>query len=408
MGVKIARDIVDTFSVVLDTLEQITNVLPVIETYTNLYSASSIQLLRDPLTNLYSDMIEFSLSAIRLYDRSTIRTLGRAAWSSLEKDFKNLLKNMDTHSKELDRAAEAEHMNETSEFRDEQRIANGQRGDFEREMRYRFAALLNPSSAASAPPSYNDAPLDLLSAYFTGRDEEIRKIRDAFSTSNGSRSLRCAIHGMYGVGKTQILLTYAQAEFNAGNYCYIFWISGASVEKLNQGVNRLLEILCLPERHEPEQSSKVLAAKSWLEKGDTSDSKRWLLVLDNADKEIIDSIREFLPRSNARGDILLSTRTEGMAEAMATTGGKRHLYFEIQVPSPEDAAKLLFRVSELDSDRSDPMSMKQAVKLIKSVGCLPLAVDQAGGFLKNTGQSLASVTKLYGSERRREVNTAYL
>src|SRR5205085_10259182 len=69
---QVARDIIDTFSVVLETLEDIVRSLPSWEAYVQLYGYSRIQLLRPALVQMYSDLISFGLCAIRLFNRSTL------------------------------------------------------------------------------------------------------------------------------------------------------------------------------------------------------------------------------------------------------------------------------------------------------------------------------------------------
>ena len=59
-------------------------------------------------------------------------------------------------------------------------------------------------------PRFNDAPLDLLSVKFTGREQEIALIIEFLEAVYGDLPTRCALHGMHGVGKSQV--TYALAK----------------------------------------------------------------------------------------------------------------------------------------------------------------------------------------------------
>ena len=68
----VARDIIDTFNAVLETLEDIARSLPSWEAYVQLYGYSRIQLPRPALVQIYSDLISFGLYAIRLFNRSTL------------------------------------------------------------------------------------------------------------------------------------------------------------------------------------------------------------------------------------------------------------------------------------------------------------------------------------------------
>jgi hypothetical protein len=72
---QIANDIVQTWETVLDTLEQITKVLPSVKAYVELYGKSQLQLLREPLVNIYADMISFGLRAVKLINKSKLSVL---------------------------------------------------------------------------------------------------------------------------------------------------------------------------------------------------------------------------------------------------------------------------------------------------------------------------------------------
>ena len=72
---QIANDIVQTWETVLDTLEQITKVLPSVKAYVELYGKSQLQLLREPLVSIYADMISFGLRAVKLINKSKLSVL---------------------------------------------------------------------------------------------------------------------------------------------------------------------------------------------------------------------------------------------------------------------------------------------------------------------------------------------
>ena len=65
---------------------------------------------------------------------------------------------------------------------------------------------------------FNDAPLDLLSVNFTGREREIALIIEFLEKVYGDVPTRCAIHGMHGVGKSQISNALAKELYNNGRY----------------------------------------------------------------------------------------------------------------------------------------------------------------------------------------------
>jgi hypothetical protein len=113
---------------------------------------------------------------------------------------------------------------------------------------------------------------------------------------------------MPGIGKSQLALQYAALSHNRQQYSVVFWVSGATVEKLNQGLAKILTLVGHPDRDHPEQSTRLISARRWLEESDAHSSIKWLLVLDNINREVMAFLREHLPRKNSMGNILLTTR----------------------------------------------------------------------------------------------------
>jgi hypothetical protein len=123
-------------------------------------------------------------------------------------------------------------------------------------------AISGPSSPSREP--VNNAPVDLLSVHFTGRGEELDFLKAALSKSHNGSPSRCAVHGMPGLGKTQLLLRYAKLSFDRHQYIRVFWISATSVDKLNQGFAGILDLIKHPDRFLEDQYAKLTSARLWL------------------------------------------------------------------------------------------------------------------------------------------------
>jgi len=257
----------------------------------------------------------------------------------------------------------------------------------------------------SSPLSFNDAPVDLLSVHFTGRVKDLAHLRAVLDMEYGDVPARCAIHGMPGLGKSQLTLEFAKSSFDQQRYSLIFWISATTVEKLNHGFANLLNLVGHPDRFIPEQRARLIAARRWLEECD--DTSRWLLILDNVDGATLSFLREHLPRKNRRGNILFNTRTRNVAEALAHVAGQEHVVFELCLPTAQDAAQLL--LAHLDDANDSSVAMPsiagKAEEVVRCVGCLPLAVVQAASFLKQSHTSLEELLILYRSEHKIDVRT---
>ena len=139
------------------------------------------------------------------------------------------------------------------------------------------------------------------------------------STDRTCRKI-CVLHGMGGIGKTQLAIEFARKYRQS--YSAVFWIDGSSKEKLKQSIanianqlpqHQLLERakLYVQQPHE-ELDGAVDDVLSWFSQ---SSNEQWLLVYDNVDREISAEVgdpeafnlREFLPEAD-QGCILITSR----------------------------------------------------------------------------------------------------
>ena len=257
------------------------------------------------------------------------------------------------------------------------------------------------SGCSSQPPplSFNDAPIDFLSPHFTGREEDLCRIGEVLGVVYDSAPARCGVYGMQGMGKTQLALQYAKISYNQQRHTVVFWISGATVEKLNQGLARVLTLIGHPDRDHTEQSTRLTAARRWFEESGVM----WLLVLDNVTQEAVGFLREHLPRKGSSGNVLLTSRTRAVAETSTCAAGQQHPIFELRSPSLKDAVTLLLR--EAGIDMNDPASpfASGAEDMVKSVGFLPLAISHAASYAKQSGNNLDDVLAIYQSKDKYDV-----
>jgi hypothetical protein len=209
---------------------------------------------------------------------------------------------------------------------------------------------------------------------------------------------------MPGLGKTQLLLRYAKLSWDQNRYSCIFWISAASVDKINQGISGILDLIEHPDRYLQDQTAKLTAARVWLEKYEGGD---WLLVFDNVHRETLSFLRVHFPLANERGNILFSTRTEDVAESLVNAAGEQHPILGLQVMDLRETANLLFKDAGINAEIVTPSLLGQAEDLVKRVGRLPLAVVQAASFMKQTHTFLHNMLEFYKKERKLEVSSMY-
>jgi hypothetical protein len=275
---------------------------------------------------------------------------------------------------------------------------HGGANQYERNQYYLPFETAGPSSQAPTSLCFNDAPLELLSVYFTGRMKEWTRIGEIFDTVHDDVPTICVIHGMHGIGKSQLALQFANSAFNQRRYSLVFWLSAATVERLNHGFSNILNLIGHPERFHSEQSARLAAARCWLE--DTR-SLSWLLVLDNVDRSALDFVRDYMPRNNRRGNILFTTRTEIIAMALAR---QQYDVIELGLLDVQEAVNLLLTETNTNANSHTSSALRKAENVVKCVGCLPLTVSQAASFMKVSCKNLDDILFLFGSKHKMPVS----
>lgn len=238
-----------------------------------------------------------------------------------------------------------------------------------------------PEPAEPAGPIWYVPPY---TPFFTGRERELESLRKTFMARAGL--VTQALTGLGGMGKTQTALAYAH-RYRA-EYQTVFWAQAENREVLFGDMTRFASILQLPARDISEQQVIVGAVTRWLEA-----NTNWLLILDNVNDLAL--VREVLPRQG-NGHVLLTTQTR----ALAGVAQDAHLNELL----PEDAQLLLLRRANLlrqDAPLAEASTaqQEQARALAEELGSLPLALDQAGAYLGETGCGLAAYLELYRSQR---------
>lgn len=221
--------------------------------------------------------------------------------------------------------------------------------------------------------------------YFTGREKYLESLDQHFKgNSQVAVTQPLSISGLGGVGKTQLALAYAHRNYRKV-YRTVLWVNAANQTTLEADYHALARLLQLPEKNEREVGCIVQAVKKWLE-----DHDGWLLILDNADD--LELARSFLP-TEPRGHILFTTRSQ-----IVGTVAKR---IEVNVMEREEGVSFLLRRSKRGSEvESLPSSVREAAtRLVGLLGEHPLALDQAGAYIEETGVSFDNYIQKYRQQR---------
>ncbi|KAF7965512.1 hypothetical protein HWV62_43094 [Athelia sp. TMB] len=394
----IARDVSDAFSTVLDVLEDVRNSLPTLDVYIRLFGSSNIQLLRRPLVEMYSHLMLLGIEAMKLFNRSMLGTLGKAASSGLSKDLQALTAKIVKARDEVDRVANLEHMHQNDAALKVQAAENRKAALFRQGEALANFPSLEPSQADRFPemrsllekthdgteerpiPRINDAPVRRVSDHFTGRKKELECLRSTIDSWSSGAPTLFVIYGSPGRGKSQLALHYADQSFTSGRYSHIFWASATTIEKASQGMANVLDLIDHKDRHHPEQTVRLRTARLWLENADRHGCPSWLFIFDNATWDTVPFLLEHLPLQNGHDTILVTTRTLDIAERIANVAKQKASFLDLTPLSSAQSVELFLKRAQLDGSAN--VNPGDIEKLVKQFGCLPLAIDQAGAYVK--------------------------
>ncbi|KAF7972004.1 hypothetical protein HWV62_19289 [Athelia sp. TMB] len=378
-----ARDVSDSITTICDFFNKLSGILLINEIYVEMFAASRIQLLRAPLIEMYTHLMLFGVRAVELASRSRARAFWGSIWSSPSKVFSGLTEQIAQARQEIDRVAHVEHMRQTSEASNAQAAANEQ---VLSQLKGMNAQPKNPSVTVKR---LNTAPIVFISDHFTGRDSELETITRTVNSWKSDKPALFAIHGDPGRGKSQLALQYAHLSFESGKYTHIFWASATTEEKTTQALANVLDLVDHKDRHHPEQTVRLMAARLWLENANQHGCPSWLFIFDNVTWATVKFLLEHLPSQNGQGTILVTTRTLDIAEHVTNAVKQKQSFLELLPLSVGQSVKLLLARAGLDN--SAAVHQGDLEKFVKKFGCLPLAVEQAGAYIKQKHTHLDKV-----------------
>ena len=243
--------------------------------------------------------------------------------------------------------------------------------------------LLEPSPQISEP-LYFVPPGFRANSYFVGRDDVLKELDEHLFDSRREIGTACVLlHGQPGVGKSHLACQYVTTnrdKFPGG----VFWLNAHSQSELEHDfwmiaqkmVARVSPDMLTVTKSAPH--SYVEVVQEWFKS-----RRNWLIVLDHVtveSNEDLEALQKFIPDSNHSSLIYIS-RPRRLASMQRLL--RPHA---IKVPplKPEDARRLLFL--ELGIEKPRTAQIKNADKLVKHVGGLPLAVSAIARRIDDTGQ----------------------
>ena len=114
------------------------------------------------------------------------------------------------------------------------------------------------------------------------------------------------------------------------------------------------------------------------------------MVFDNADSERYDVIEKYIPHGS-KGNILITSKNFATLARVTSFASQ-----SVEEMEEEEALSLLLRSSNLGSAFYDD----QAAKIVTALGCIPLAIDQAGAYIAQQNYDLEGYLKLYKNHHK--------
>ncbi len=258
--------------------------------------------------------------------------------------------------------------------------------------------MLSPGliSAQTSTTTVTEPPVPLWNVpyrrngFFTGREEVLEQLHIALTAQAQPVALAQpqAISGLGGIGKTQTAVEYAHRYRD--DYKAVLWARAETADLLMSDYLIIAALLDLAERNEQEQHKVVNAVLRWF---DTHDD--WLLILDNADD--LEMASDFIP-SSGKGHVLITTR----AHSTGTIAGR----IELDTMTVEEGMLFLLRRIKRIRGNAPLESISESIRsqtrtIVEEMDALPLALDQAGAYIEETGTGLSDYLKLYQARRHR-------
>ena len=215
---------------------------------------------------------------------------------------------------------------------------------------------------------------------FTGRVDILARLRAGASSRitavlperDPDDPLPQAVQGLGGVGKTAIAIEYAYRH--RSDYDLVWWISADQLPSVRAALAQLAGRLGVESTAAAGIDGAIAAVLDALRRGDPY--SRWLLIFDNADQP--EDVLELIP--SGPGDVLITSRNHRWQSVIDTVP----MDVFTRPESKDFLAKRVAKgLSEQDADR-----------LAEQLGDLPLALEQAGAMLAETGMPVDEYLRL--------------
>jgi tetratricopeptide (TPR) repeat protein len=238
--------------------------------------------------------------------------------------------------------------------------------------RGRVTDLQSGEAAAKVPVVWGNVPQRNMN--FTGRAELLADLRQRVTVGT-TALVPQALHGLGGVGKTQLAIEYAYRH--ASDYEVIWWIRADQAALIRSSLAALAQRLDIPGVDPGRVEEAVAAVLEALRRGEPH--APWLLVFDNADEPEL--IQPFMP--NGPGDVIITSRNHNWERVVSAL----EVNVFVRPESQEFLRRCVPGISRADADR-----------LADEFGDLPLGLEQAAAWLAQTAMTVDAYLELLRKE----------
>ncbi|PNP54079.1 hypothetical protein THARTR1_05286 [Trichoderma harzianum] len=203
-----------------------------------------------------------------------------------------------------------------------------------------------------------------------------------------------ALWGLGGSGKTQIALNYAYERRNKGS-CSVFWVHADSEATFSQDYQTIAQAFGIDDQLEGEDL--LTAVRDHI-----AAQPEWVLILDNADDlrlfgvdqepEKPKSLYQYIPRASV-GTVLWTSRDARIAGTLV--GSRRGI--KVARMKSDEAEELLTIARNPETNEEE----SETAALLEELQWLPLAITQAGAYMRRTSTSAKEYSSLLAESKRR-------
>ena len=252
----------------------------------------------------------------------------------------------------------------------------------------RLKALEDSNINATAEVDFFQVPSR--NSCFCGRETELEAIAKQLKKIENNCA-ETAICGLGGVGKTSLAVEFLWRQNENEEYPGgIFWISGENNKLFQISLSEMARQIGTLEK---DFSNSLSGTLDWLRRRE----KLWCLVVDNLDElEMSADMRKLLTghwKQVAHGHIIITTRREA-TEIGEEMGIEENLCIELKCLTDEEGIQFLrMRTGAATGNDSEIR------ELVQELGGLPLALDQAGAYIRCLHVPVKEYLKKYTEQR---------